>query len=209
MWELSRAADGTNDTILTDSIWNLVHDLVGSRGATKGVEYCLIYGGSDAKLGSLADVSGCREYFASVDKLVQRGWTHEGSLWRHKQWNPRKDSVIFKVAQDMVCGSILRSRIMQGLKPLGDCIERITKQAEKGYLVGLDFRKLTVRSTHSALNLKLQSNGAILCKTALINLMNRLEKEGLVNIGKEYEPNKYLELFTFYHKLIVAIGSNT
>ena len=89
---------------------------------------------------------------------------------------------------------------MVGLKPLGDCIERVTNQAEKGYLVGLDGRKLIVRSTHSALNLKLQSTGAILMKTALVTLMEKLEKAGLVKIGSEYVPNKYVELFTFYHK---------
>lgn len=147
----------------------------------------------------MADVDGCREEFASASKLQERGWVRDEDHWRHKKWSPKKPSVTFKEAQDTVCGAIIRMRIMQGLKPLGDCIDRITRQAEKGFLVGLDGRKLHCRSTHSALNLKLQSTGAILMKTGLVHLMNRLEKEGLVKIGKDYEPDKYVELFTFYH----------
>lgn len=182
-------------------IWELIPDFADSRGTTKGVEYCLIYGGADPKLGSLANVEGCREDFASVELLGKRGWVQiSNGVWRHKNWSPKKDSVTFKIAQDTVCGSIIRMRIMKGLKPLGDCIDRITKQAEKGYLVGLDGRKLTVRSTHSALNLKLQSTGAILMKTALVRLMEKLEAEGLVTVdSKEYKPNTFVELFTFYH----------
>lgn len=181
-------------------IWELIPDLSGSRGNTKSIEYCLIYGGSDTKLGSLANVDGCREHFASKEKLVQRGWIlDEESLWRHKRWSGYKESLSYKAAQDTVCGGIIRDRIMKGLKPLGDCIERITKQAEKGFLVGLDGRKLIVRSTHSALNLKLQSTGAILMKSSLIRCMEELEKVGLVRVGAAYQPNTYSELFTFYH----------
>lgn len=102
-------------------------------------------------------------------------------------------------AQNTVCGGIMRDRYMKGLQPLAACIERITKQSEKGFLVGLDGRKLKVRSTHSALNLKLQSTGAILMKATLVKCMEALQKEGLVIIGKGYVPNKYVELFTFYH----------
>ena len=59
-------------------IWDLISDFVGSRGATKPVEYALIYGAGDDKLGSLADIEGCKEYFASEDKLLQRGWCRDG-----------------------------------------------------------------------------------------------------------------------------------
>lgn len=187
--------DGDIHTI----IWELIDDFSASRGNTKSVEYAMIYGGADEKLGSLADVEGCREQFASEEKLGLRGWEKDGNMWRHTRWHPNKESLTLKQAQDTVCGGIMRDRIMKGLKPLGDCIDRITKQAEKGYLVGLDGRKLKVRSSHSALNLKLQSTGAILMKTAMVTLMEKYEKRGLMKIGKEYVPNKYVELFTFYH----------
>ena len=40
----------------------------------------------------------------------------------------------------------------------------------KGFLIGLDGRKLPVRSKHSALNLLLQSAGAVVMKRATVNL---------------------------------------
>ena len=39
-----------------------------------------------------------------------------------------------------------------------------SKAQDKGYLLGLDGRKLHCRSAHSSLNLLLQSAGALLCK---------------------------------------------
>lgn len=132
--------------------------------------------------------------------MALRGWVQDGAgMWRHSRWNPKKESLTFKSAQDTILGGIVRKRIMEGLQPLGACVERITKQAEKGFLVGLDGRKMIVRSTHSALNLKLQSTGAILCKTALVYAMEKLEEQGLVVIGDGYKPKTFVELFTFYH----------
>ena len=161
----------------------------------------MIYGASDSKLGSLADVPNCREQFASKEKLKQRGWIEDTSgNWRHKNWNPKKESLLFKEAQDTVCGSIIRMRIMEGLQPLGAAIERYVKMSEKGYLKSLDGRKLNCRSSHSAFNLRLQSTGAILCKTAMILTMQKLEKAGLVVVGKDHDPKKHVELYTFYHK---------
>lgn len=189
--------DGDIHTVL----WALNPDMFTTRGVAKSPTYALLYGAGDDKLGSLADVPNCREQFASLEKMALRGWVQDGSgNWRHSRWNPKKESLTFKAAQDTVLGGIVRKRIMEGLQPLGQCVERITKQAEKGFLVGLDGRKLIVRSTHSALNLKLQSTGAIICKTALVYAMEQLEKAGLVVLGEGYKPNTFVELFTFYHK---------
>lgn len=182
-------------------VWNQIPDFSSSRGNTKGIEYALLYGASDQKLGSLADVAGCKEEFASKDKLSQRGWIQDTSgKWRHKNWNPKKDSLLYKEAQETVCGSIIRMRIMEGLKPLGAAIERFVKLSEKGYLKAIDGRKLNCRSSHSAFNLRLQSTGAIICKTAYILTMERLKENGLVVYGKDHDPSKHVELYTFYHK---------
>lgn len=172
-----------------------------SRGATKGFTYALLYGASDAKLGSLVDIEGCLEKFASEEKLGKRGWIQDiHGKWRHKQWNPKKDSLSYKEAQETVCGSIIRTRYMEGLEPLGKAIERFTKLSEKGYLKALDGRKLNCRSSHSALNLRLQSSGALICKLAMKLTMEKLQEEGLVVIGKDHDYRKHVELYTFYHK---------
>lgn len=181
-------------------VWHQILEFSSSRGNTKGIEYALIYGASDSKLGSLADVPNCREQFASKDKLIKRGWVQDTSgKWRHKNWNPKKESLLFKEAQDTVCGSIIRMRIMEGLQPLGKAIEKYVKFSEKGYFLSLDGRKLNCRSSHSAFNLRLQSTGAILCKTAMILTMEGLQKAGYVVVGKDHDPSQHVELYTFYH----------
>lgn len=182
------------------AVWDTIPDFSSSRGNTKGIEYALLYGASDMKLGSLADIPNCREQFASIEKLYQRGWEKDKEgKWRHKRWSPKKESLLLKEAQETVCGSIIRKRIMEGLKPLGAAIDRFVKMSEKGYLLSIDGRKLGCRSSHSAFNLRLQSTGAIICKTAMILTMNKLEEEGFVVVGKEHDPLKHVELYSFYH----------
>ena len=61
------------------------------------------------------------------------------------------------------------------LKALREKVGRIYSQ--KGWLPGLDGRKLLVRSEHSALNTLLQGAGAIVMKQAVVLLSNRLKRE--------------------------------
>lgn len=75
------------------------------------------------------------------------------------------------------------------LKTLRTKVERM---AEKGYLPGLDGRKLFVRSAHSALNTLLQGAGAIVMKQAMIILDGKIRKEKLdahfvVNVHDEWQ----------------------
>lgn len=50
---------------------------------------------------------------------------------------------------------------------------------KRHYLKGLDGRKLHVRSIHSALNLLLQSAGALVCKYWMVRTEERLIQRGL------------------------------
>ncbi len=52
--------------------------------------------------------------------------------------------------------------------------DRVQRASAKGYLKGLDGRKLYVRNQHSALNTLLQGAGAIIMKQALVILSERL-----------------------------------
>lgn len=63
------------------------------------------------------------------------------------------------------------------MKILIDTVKRTAK--ERGYLYGIDHRKLPVRSQHSALNTLLQSAGAVAVKKATCILWEDLEAEGL------------------------------
>lgn len=62
------------------------------------------------------------------------------------------------------------------LKKLKDKIQ--SRVEDKGYLLGIDGRKLHVRSSHAALNTLLQSAGALLVKQATVNFFLLMQKEG-------------------------------
>lgn len=82
-------------------------------------------------------------------------------------------------------GSKLRANFLKktpALKYLKDAVE---KAAKRGYLVGLDGRKLWIRSEHAALNTLLQSAGALVMKKACVILDHSLKDEGLV-CGVDY-----------------------
>jgi len=67
---------------------------------------------------------------------------------------------------------------LPAIKKLKDLIEeRIT---QRGYLTGIDGRRLQIRSKHSALNQLLQSTGAIAVKKATTILYDDLTNKGLV-----------------------------
>ena len=72
---------------------------------------------------------------------------------------------------------------LPAIKQLKDLIDkRIT---DRGYLIGIDGRRLQIRSRHSALNQLLQSTGAITVKKATTILYNDLLDRGL-KFGKDY-----------------------
>jgi len=66
-------------------------------------------------------------------------------------------------------GKDARKSFLSALPALNRLIEEVGRRVEtRGYLRGLDGRKLFVRSSHSALNTLLQSAGAIFMKQALV-----------------------------------------
>lgn len=68
---------------------------------------------------------------------------------------------------------------LPAIKKLKDKIgERVST---RGYLVGIDGRRLQIRSAHSALNQLLQSTGAILMKKATCILYNDLKQQEIIH----------------------------
>ena len=76
-------------------------------------------------------------------------------------------SIVGGTARD---GAELRGRFLRNTPSLETLRERVGQASRKGHLVGLDGRKLWVRSEHSALNTLLQAAGAIIMKRALVLL---------------------------------------
>ena len=83
-------------------------------------------------------------------------------------------------------GGQLRKRFLSKLPALDRLLKDVKKVAEgQKYLKAIDGRRLHVRSSHSALNLLLQSCGAILMKTTSCYLYYNLTNAGWVH-GKDF-----------------------
>lgn len=67
-------------------------------------------------------------------------------------------------------GSDLKQRFLRNTPSLQALRERVSRASGRGYLKGLDGRRLQVRSEHAALNTLLQAAGAIVMKKALVLL---------------------------------------
>jgi DNA polymerase I-like protein with 3'-5' exonuclease and polymerase domains len=65
-------------------------------------------------------------------------------------------------------GTKLKAKFLAQTPSLAKLLERVGKQASKGWVPGLDGRRIWVRSEHAALNSLLQGAGAIVMKKALV-----------------------------------------
>ncbi len=91
------------------------------------------------------------------------------------------------LGKGMAAGKKSRADFLSNIEALGLLTDAVQKNLDlRGYLIGLDGRKLHVRSSHAALNTLLQSAGAILMKKALIILDKKLQSLGYKE-GDDYE----------------------
>ena len=127
------------DILINGDIHDHVQKLIGfaTREKTKNAEYGWLYGAGNAKLGEIA-----------------REDAQHSSVEVNKRISNSK------------LGLALRRNLEQGITGLGDLVKDVQGAAASGKIRGIDKRPLWVRSQHSALNLLLQSCGAIIIKTA-------------------------------------------
>lgn len=85
------------------------------------------------------------------------------------------------VSKGPKAGKALKEKFLKQTPALAKLKEAIEEAVDrKGYLKGIDGRKLHVRSAHAALNTLLQSAGGLLVKQATINLYEDMEAAGYV-----------------------------
>jgi len=119
-----------------------------SRDSAKTLIYALIYGAGDMKLGTI-EIS---------DKKIARKVSD------------------FKL-RDL--GKELRRRVLDNIDGYEQLINGVqSAYKNRGYLHGIDGRPLHPRSDYSALNLLIQSAGAVVMKQALIEIHRGLTNEG-------------------------------
>jgi len=71
-------------------------------------------------------------------------------------------------------GAKLKDTFMRTLPALKRLRDTVGQASSKGYLKGLDGRRIPVRSSHAALNSLLQSCGAVLCKQWVVDVYQSL-----------------------------------
>lgn len=75
-------------------------------------------------------------------------------------------------------GKKLKEQFLAATPALANLRKAVTKAAERGYLVGLDGRRLPIRSAHAALNTLLQSAGALISKKWWLECFAEAERRG-------------------------------
>jgi len=106
-------------------------------------------------------------------------------------------------------GAKLRKSFLDNNPSLKLLRERVSKAAKRGYLKGLDGRKIYVRSEHAALNSLLQGGGAIVMKRALLMLqsliqLNSLDAKFVANIHDEWQMEVREDIADFVGELAVG-----
>jgi len=76
-------------------------------------------------------------------------------------------------------GKEVKAKFLDNTPALKSLRERVATASKRGYLIGLDGRRIIVRSEHSALNTLLQGAGAIVMKKALVFLDNQAKAKGI------------------------------
>jgi|TARA_R100000084_G_C4654725_1_gene152055 DNA polymerase I-like protein with 3'-5' exonuclease and polymerase domains len=89
-------------------------------------------------------------------------------------------------------GSELKRTFLNNLPALKKLRDRVQQASRRGFLKGLDGRKIYVRSQHAALNTLLQGGGAIVMKKALAMLdsllkLNAVDAKFVANIHDEWQ----------------------
>lgn len=97
-------------------------------------------------------------------------------------------------AQQVSIGKKYRAKFLKGMPALKKLLEAVKEKVEAtGTLRGLDGRTLYSRSAHSALNLLLQSAGALIMKKALVICDAELQEAGFIKAGEgdNLRPGSY------------------
>lgn len=111
-----------------------------------------------------------------------------------QQWSARATAKTFIYAWllgagdekvGLICGSDaafgrrVKTRFLEGLPALAKLKERAARAARSGRLVGLDGRKIELKSAHFALSCYLQGAESVIMKTAMIDWHNKVHRMGL------------------------------
>ena len=94
-------------------------------------------------------------------------------------------------------GKETQEKFLRNVPKLGKLIGAVQKKASRGYIRGIDGRKLWIRQARAALNTLLQGGGAIVCKQWSIILHDEIQRRNLdahlvntIHDEQQYEVSK-------------------
>lgn len=142
-----------------------------TRAQAKRFIYGFLYGAGALKIGEICGVTDEERAKYLADKRFK---ITRDRLKRNNQ--PHDEQTIILTLK----GADLKNRFLKQTPALKNLIDRVqTTVKKRPYLIGLDGRHLHVRSPHSALNVLLQSAGALAVKKATCILWDLLTENGL------------------------------
>jgi DNA polymerase I len=118
-----------------------------SRDSAKTFVYALLYGAGDYKLGSIV--------YEDFTEDQRKRYLAKYTTKRSRENGLRQ------------LGKNRRARLMESLPAFAELVKAVKQAAKRGFLKGLDGRRLHVRSEHAALNTLLQAAGAIVMKKGI------------------------------------------
>jgi len=83
------------------------------------------------------------------------------------------------VGAGVKAGSAIRKKFLDATPALGTLMKNVQRASNKGFVFGIDGRKIKIRNQHSSLNALLQNCGAVLCKQFLVEFDKLLTTKDL------------------------------
>jgi DNA polymerase-1 len=139
------------------------------RDGAKTFIYGFLYGAGDVKIGSIV--------YDIVLKAKAKGLPYQHLLDTYFEGSESPDEKVLKS-----CGSRLKKTFLEKTPGLKTLVSEVKKAAKRGYLFGLDGRKLHIRSDHAALNTLLQSAGGLICKRWMVEIDKELTRRNWHNV---------------------------
>jgi len=179
---LNRYDQGAYGVLVTgDDIHTENKNIIGlqNRELAKTFIYALIYGGGNLKLGYIVS----EDLGIPVKININLPWFQDEELKKQVESDIKLKSELGRLIK---LGKESRTKIednLTGYKELTEDIKKVL--GAKGILKGIDGRPLHPRKEYSALNLLIQSAGAIICKKWLVEWYKELTKLGY-NHGEDY-----------------------
>lgn len=165
-WANVQALELTEEERCTDEGKTKVYKLHAVyRDGTKTFIYAFLYGGGSEKIGSIILKIMLAAKQAGLD------WEPIAKKFFKGKANPGTRDLI-------ACGKRLKDTFVERVPGLKTLLDNLKVAVSRGYLIGLDGRKVILRSDHSALNFLLQSSGSLICKRWMVELDEAIRERG-------------------------------